>query len=79
MQQQKELRCLLLLFKRHAPKERGHVKIEYGALISNLIVSFVILAKHFKIIVLEGFLNADHLDFSDKNVFFNKIKHLITC
>lgn len=50
------------------------MKIEYGTLISNLNVSFAILVKHFKIIVL-GFLTTDHLDFSDKNVFFNKINH----
>lgn len=39
---------------------RGHVKIEYGTLISNLNVTFAILAKHFKIIVL---FITDYLDF----------------
>ncbi len=52
---------------------RGHVKIEYGTLISNLNVSFA-MAKHLKIIVFVFFIT-DHLDFC----IFNKIKHLITC
>lgn len=45
------------------------MKIEYGTVISNLNVSFAILAKHFKIIVFV-FLTTDHLDFSAKNRFF---------
>ncbi len=40
---------------------RGHVKIEYGTLISNLNISFA-MAKHLKIIVFVFFIT-DHLDF----------------